>query len=531
MCQTVAGVAERVRRRAPPAAAGALRGKKWRIARALHPIIPAAPGRARPDPAIRVPPARRNAVMTQPVLLRQSFLIAAMTAVQSIVPWVIAVGVWCALMWAHKLAIYPPSIYVMVIGVLCLLLIEPPRDVTMQLASASLPAATGVIARWLLVLSGVLVLNLIGGILDDFPTEMIWIWVLATPLALIGATLLMQATMRRLLMRASGRRLAVFAGYNEGSMMLAHRIRDNPDLCLNVDGFFDDRSAERLQLDSEAGRELKGSLNELVDYVKTRRIDVIFIALPIRHVRRVMALLDELRDTTASIYYAPDIFVFDLIQARSGDVKGVPVVALCETPFYGYRGVLKRVTDVTLASCMVLVLLPLLALIALLVKLSSPGPVIFSQRRYGLDGREISVYKFRSMTVTEDGGNITQASRVDARITPIGKILRRLSLDELPQLFNVLQGRMSLVGPRPHAVAHNELYRKLIKGYMVRHKVLPGITGLAQVSGCRGETAKLEDMEARVRYDLDYLRHWTPMLDIKILLLTVIKIFRDDRAY
>jgi len=153
------------------------------------------------------------------------------------------------------------------------------------------------------------------------------------------------------------------------------------------------------------------------------------------------------------------------------------------------------------------------------------------QRRYGLDGREIAVYKFRSMSVVEDGSEITQASKTDSRITAVGRILRRFSLDELPQLFNVLQGRMSLVGPRPHAVAHNELYRKLIKGYMVRHKVQPGITGLAQVNGCRGETASLEDMEARVRYDLDYLRHWTPMLDIKILLLTVIKIFRDKRAY
>jgi putative colanic acid biosynthesis UDP-glucose lipid carrier transferase len=163
--------------------------------------------------------------------------------------------------------------------------------------------------------------------------------------------------------------------------------------------------------------------------------------------------------------------------------------------------------------------------------LSSPGPIIFKQRRYGLDGREIAVYKFRTMRVTEDGHQIEQAKKTDTRITPIGSFLRRASLDELPQLINVLQGRMSLVGPRPHAVAHNEQYRKLIKGYMVRHKVLPGITGLAQVNGCRGETEKLEDMQARVNYDLDYLRFWTPMLDIKILLLTVFKIFRDDKAY
>jgi len=178
-----------------------------------------------------------------------------------------------------------------------------------------------------------------------------------------------------------------------------------------------------------------------------------------------------------------------------------------------------------------LLLLPLLVLIALVVKLTSPGPIIFKQRRYGLDGREIAVYKFRTMHVTEDGVEIRQASKTDARITPVGAVLRRSSMDELPQLINVLQGRMSLVGPRPHAVAHNEEYRKLIKGYMVRHKVLPGITGLAQVNGCRGETSKLEEMEARVNYDLDYLRHWSPMLDIKILMLTVVKVFRDDKAY
>jgi putative colanic acid biosysnthesis UDP-glucose lipid carrier transferase len=169
--------------------------------------------------------------------------------------------------------------------------------------------------------------------------------------------------------------------------------------------------------------------------------------------------------------------------------------------------------------------------IAVMVKASSPGPIIFKQRRYGLDGREIAVYKFRTMSVTEDGAEIRQASKTDKRITRIGAMLRRTSMDELPQLINVLQGRMSLVGPRPHAVAHNEEYRKLIKGYMLRHKVLPGITGLAQVNGCRGETSLLEEMEARLNYDLEYLRRWTPMLDVKIIFLTAIRVFRDDKAY
>jgi putative colanic acid biosynthesis UDP-glucose lipid carrier transferase len=306
-------------------------------------------------------------------------------------------------------------------------------------------------------------------------------------------------------------------------------LRINPGMRLEVAGFFDDRSSDRLGLEPDA--KLIGGLSDLGSYVKENRTDVIFIALPIRHIKRVMNLLDDLRDTTASIYYVPDVFVFDLIQARSGEIHGIPVVAMCETPFYGYRGIAKRVTDIVLSLMILLMLLPLLALVAVMVKLSSPGPIIFKQRRYGLDGREIAVYKFRTMRVTEDGPQIRQASKTDSRVTRVGGMLRRTSLDELPQLINVLQGRMSLVGPRPHAVAHNEEYRKLIKGYMVRHKVLPGITGLAQVNGCRGETSELKDMEARVNYDLDYLRHWTPMLDFKIILLTVIKIFRDDKAY
>jgi putative colanic acid biosynthesis UDP-glucose lipid carrier transferase len=165
------------------------------------------------------------------------------------------------------------------------------------------------------------------------------------------------------------------------------------------------------------------------------------------------------------------------------------------------------------------------------VKAGSPGPVLFRQRRYGLDGREIVVYKFRSMSTLEDGGVVTQATRGDPRVTPLGAVLRKYSLDELPQFINVLQGRMSVVGPRPHAVAHNEMYRKLIRSYMVRHKVRPGITGLAQVNGLRGETDTLEKMRARVEYDLAYLRNWSPLLDLKIVLMTVVVVLGKQNAY
>ena len=251
----------------------------------------------------------------------------------------------------------------------------------------------------------------------------------------------------------------------------------------------------------------------------------------IRNVQRVTELLDELHDTTASIYFVPDVFVFDLIQCRTTDIDGLPIVALCETPFFGARGITKRVSDFIIALLILILMSPLLLAIVIAIKATSPGSVIFRQRRYGLDGREIVVYKFRSMTVSEDSETVRQATLGDERITPIGAILRKYSLDELPQFVNVLQGRMSVVGPRPHAVAHNEEYRHLIKGYMVRHKVTPGITGLAQVRGFRGETSNLDAMRARVECDLEYLRNWSLSLDIKIILKTVVMMFRDKAAY
>jgi putative colanic acid biosynthesis UDP-glucose lipid carrier transferase len=244
---------------------------------------------------------------------------------------------------------------------------------------------------------------------------------------------------------------------------------------------------------------------------------------------RILNLLDQLRDTTASIYFLPDIFLYDLIQARVDTVGGLPVVAVCETPFHGTTGVIKRLSDLCIALPAIVMTGPVMLAIVLAIKLTMPGPVLFRQRRYGLDGQQIVVWKFRTMRVTEDGDVVRQATRHDDRITPLGAFLRRSSLDELPQFFNVLQGRMSVVGPRPHAVAHNEMYRKLIKGYMIRHKVKPGITGWAQVNGARGETDTIEKMQRRIAYDIEYLRSWSLRLDVAIVWRTVTQAIRGDR--
>ncbi len=244
-----------------------------------------------------------------------------------------------------------------------------------------------------------------------------------------------------------------------------------------------------------------------------------------------MNLLEALRDTTGSIYFVPDTFVTDLIQGRMDSVGGIPVVAVCETPFMGINRVVKRTTDIVLSILILILISPLLLLIALAIKLTSPGPAIFKQRRYGLDGSDILVYKFRSMTVMEDGAAVKQAQKNDQRLTPIGGFLRKTSLDELPQFLNVLSGKMSIVGPRPHAVAHNEEYRKLIKGYMLRHKVPPGITGWAQVNGFRGETDTLDKMKGRIDLDLDYLRNWSLRLDLYIIFKTIWVVLKRENAH
>src|SRR3981081_727164 len=243
---------------------------------------------------------------------------------------------------------------------------------------------------------------------------------------------------------------------------------------------------------------------------------------------RIQALLDALRDTTASVYFVPDMFVTDLIQGRIDSVSGMPVLGVCDSPFSGASGLIKRASDVVFSTAILAAISPLLLVLALCVKLSSPGPVIFKQRRYGLDGEDIVVYKFPSMTVTQDGDAVPQCAKHDKRLTPLGAFMRRTSLDELPQFINVLQGRMSIVGPRPHAVAHNDMYRKLVKSYMVRHKVRPGITGWAQVNGLRGETDTVDKMKARIEYDLDYLRHWSLRLDLQIIWRTIFVVLKKQ---
>jgi putative colanic acid biosynthesis UDP-glucose lipid carrier transferase len=393
----------------------------------------------------------------------------------------------------------------------------------------ALGLAAHVFGSWMMLSGVLLLLGVATHTVEYYVTPAVFVWLVAAPVLLFGHHLLARTLLGSYLRSGAHTRRAVIAGVNATGRQLARELERQPQLGLSFQGFFDDRSPTRLHL--AQATPLRGRLDELAAYVGRENIDVIYIALPMVQQARILSLLADLRDTTASIYFVPDVFVFDLIQGRIAHVNGLPVLAVCETPFIGHKALIKRATDLVLASAILVLIAPLLAAIALGVKLSSPGPVLFKQRRYGMDGREIAVYKFRSMRVCEDGAHIPQARRDDPRVTRFGAFLRRTSLDELPQFFNVLQGRMSVVGPRPHAVAHNELYRKLIAGYMVRHKVRPGITGWAQVNGLRGETERIEKMRQRIEYDLEYLRRWSPGLDLRIVLQTFWVLFRDRHAY
>lgn len=357
-------------------------------------------------------------------------------------------------------------------------------------------------------------------------------WYLLAPLIIIAWHLSARLVLGYFRSKGHNTRRVAIVGATELGANLKVRLTEDKYNGFIFTGFFDDRKL------AEDGRRVSGNdltvvgdIDSMIHLCRRGQVEIVYITLSLAAEKRIKKIVDELADSTVSVYLVPDMFTFNLMNSRWLDYQGITAISIYDTPFSGLGSFIKRMEDLVVGfMILVLISFPML-IIAMGIKLTSPGPVFFKQKRYGRDGREIKVWKFRSMKVMENGNVVAQATKNDPRITPFGSFLRKTSLDELPQFINVIGGSMSIVGPRPHAIAHNEEYRKQIQGYMLRHKIKPGITGLAQINGYRGETDTLEKMEGRIRYDLEYIRNWSLMLDIKIILITVLKGFINKNAY
>ncbi|MCY4044649.1 MAG: undecaprenyl-phosphate glucose phosphotransferase [Cellvibrionales bacterium] len=348
-------------------------------------------------------------------------------------------------------------------------------------------------------------------------------WLIITPSLMILSRLIVRECLKRLRVDGRNSRKLVVVGWSERAALLIDEINRNPWMGYTVEGCFDDKPPE-----TEVT--YLGGLETLVDKARNNTYDAIYIALPMESSEAIRSLIKKLSNSSTPVYYLPDLFVSHLMGGKISYVGDMPAVSIYSHPYEAGGAIVKRLEDVVLSSLILFLISPLMLIIALLIKLTSKGPVIFKQQRYGLAGESIQVYKFRTMVVHQDK-QVAQATRDDTRITPLGRFLRKTSLDELPQFINVLQGRMSVVGPRPHAIVHNEYYREAIEGYMLRHLVKPGITGWAQVNGWRGETDTLDKMQHRIDYDLYYLNHWSVSFDIKIILMTIFKGFAGKNVY
>lgn len=412
---------------------------------------------------------------------------------------------------------------------LCLLVFALTFPGRNRFRDSLLAASVDIFISWVMLLVILMLCAYATRSFHFFEHDTLIVWAAATPLLQCAAVWVGKKILQLQAAQPANRRNAIVIGGGSLGVQVARALSGLEDRNVNFLGYFDDRADERLH--EKASINYLGRLKDVAAFVRQNGVHEVFITLPLGSQPRIVELLDQLQGTTASLFFVPDVFGIGIIQGRLQDMNGVPVVGICETPFTGTNELAKRISDVVLASIILVLISPVLLALAIGVKLSSPGPIVFRQRRNGLDGNEIIVYKFRSMTTMDNGPVVQQAKRNDPRMTPFGAFIRRTSLDELPQFINVLQGRMSIVGPRPHAVAHNEEYRNLIKAYMVRHKVKPGITGWAQVNGHRGETDTIEKMQARVAYDLEYLRNWSLALDLQIIIRTVRVAFFNSQAY
>ena len=390
--------------------------------------------------------------------------------------------------------------------------------------------AIRVTMAWLLTFMSLVFIAFVTKTSEQFSRVVLVAWLIATPVLLISARFILRQIFSRLRKMGVNNRTVAIVGMTRNGLNFAKDLESKPEFGYKVAGFYDDRD-DRVHKDVLNHYQNLGDFDDMIKSARNGEWDQIYIALPVEARKRMLRLLDQLSDSATPVRLLPDFFTTNLLKSKFIEIADNPVLCIYDSPFSADHAFIKRVEDLLVGGIILTLISPILVAIAIAVKATSKGPILFKQTRYGQKGEKIRVWKFRSMTVCEDGDTVTQATRGDSRYTKIGEFLRRTSLDELPQFFNVLQGTMSIVGPRPHAVAHNEQYRQIIPGYMLRHLVKPGITGWAQINGWRGETNTIHKMRKRIEFDLEYMREWSLWLDMKIIFLTIFRGFNDKNAY
>ena len=474
---------------------------------------------AAPDTSLSDLPAYRTAVLRRMLGMSLSWRHPLSSAEALLDPLAIIGTLWLLVL---KAGLQSETHWWWLSALLLVLTYPAPAYLRIPFVAVIRSILSGWVVLALVLIGGSQILSLLTGAPPILESVVLRSWLWLAPLMQLGLHALLRCLAPMLIDLDGSSRVAVIAGAGDVGSRLGEQLLSNPYGATRVMGFFDDRHGERI--DQELP--ILGPLTDLPAYIAAGKANVVYITLPLSAQSRIGNVLENLRHTDTQVYYVPDALVADLLRGWCDVVGDAPVVAMLESPFANMAGICKRLMDIVLASLLLLIVLPVLLVAAIAVKLVSRGPAFVVQHRFGLDGREIRLYALRA---TEPGPQETELGDKAPPNNELGRFLRRTQIEKLPRLINVIQGRLSMVGPRPHAKAHNEIYRRIVKGHLVRHRVRSGITGWAQINGVRGGEKSLDHMKARVSHDLEYLRHWSLRLDLQIMLRALANVFTFRR--
>ncbi|MCY1209319.1 UDP-glucose:undecaprenyl-phosphate glucose-1-phosphate transferase [compost metagenome] len=440
-------------------------------------------------------------------------------------------AIWLAAILASEVrfasAHAPIHLFVQYFGCAIAFIVLPGFDLYSSWRGRSLfSLATRLLSAWSLVWLISILLTYLLHQADSLSRLWMVYWYAFSLAGLLGLRVASRVVLNLLRITGANSKRVLIVGYGRTGQEMYRRATASHATGFKVSGIY----APEGEPTPEGRRRITDSA-QIPEFARDQGIDEIWLTLPMSEFRLMQEINFSLRNDFIDIKWMPSVLDFDLLNHNVGNFLGMPAVEMNRPPALGVRGTIKAIFDRAFAALVLIALSPLFLIIGILIKRDSPGPVFFKQERLGMDGRVIHVYKFRSMKVHAEHGTVTQATKGDSRITPIGAFLRRTSLDELPQFINVLRGEMSVVGPRPHAMAHNNMYKEQLDFYMMRHRVKPGITGWAQINGYRGETDTLDKMAKRVEHDIFYIRNWSFWMDVRIIFWTAFKGWTGRNAY